>query len=106
MGEGEAGLELLRRLPVDFVKISGEVIARAKDDESARALLPAVVALASQTGAYVIAEGVEDPAMLALVQRPAREGGTGLLGARGGQGWFLGHPEPSVEARQDWPRAA
>ena len=44
VGAGNAGLEMLRELPVDFVKIDRAVIAAAIDDASAQAVTLAIIA--------------------------------------------------------------
>ena len=72
VGAGNAGLELLCSVAVDFVKIDRSVIAKAGTDPSALGVLEAVIAYASRTGATVIAEGIENEAQLALVREPAR----------------------------------
>ena len=67
-------------------------MANAGHDSAARAVLPAIAAFASQTGATVIAEGIEDDDVLALVRRIDE-----LIDAAGprihaGQGFGLGRP--------------
>ncbi len=97
-GAGNAGLEMLSQVPVDFVKIDRTVVARALTDTAARAVLAGIIAIAQETGAYVIAEGIEDSAMLALVR------GVGVAeptnGTRGGvqgvQGFLLGRPSQTM----------
>jgi diguanylate cyclase (GGDEF)-like protein len=94
-GAGNAGLEYLGRLPFGFVKIDGPTVAKAAHDVAARGVVAAIVAFAATTGAYVVAEGIEDQAMLDMV---CRFGSAGLPGApeiRGGQGYFLGRPSPA-----------
>ena len=61
VGEGNSGLELLAALPVDFIKISRDMVSTAIERKEARAVLNAVLAFAQQTDAYVIAEGIETP---------------------------------------------
>lgn len=92
VGEGNSGLELLRRLPVDFVKISRQVVVGALTDRSARAVLHAILAFAHESGGYVIAEGIETRALLDLVQHPGRHTLYAPRGAHGAQGYLLGVP--------------
>jgi diguanylate cyclase (GGDEF)-like protein len=66
-GAGNAGLEMLSQLAVDFVKIDRTIIVKALTDRSARAVMAGIIAIAKETGAYVIAEGIEDMEMLDLV---------------------------------------
>ncbi len=72
---------MLRDLKVDFVKVDREVVWRAMEDSSARAVLASITTFARQTGAYVIAEGIETDAMLEMVHD-----------AQGVQGYLLGRP--------------
>ena len=66
-GSGNSGLEMLSRLPLDFVKIDCEVVARAVDDKKARGVVAGIIAIANASDAYVIAEGIETAEMLKLV---------------------------------------
>ena len=50
VGAGNAGLEMLRELPVDFVKIDHTVIAAALEDTHAQAVLLAIIAYARPRG--------------------------------------------------------
>jgi diguanylate cyclase (GGDEF)-like protein len=93
VGAGNAGLEMLRRMPLDFVKIDREVIVDSSSGGPARAVLLAVLSFAAETGSYVIAEGIETEAMLEHVSHPGRRRpkhrGNGVQGA---QGYLLGRP--------------
>ena len=66
VGAGNAGLEMLRELPVDFVKIDHTIIAAALEDIHAQAVLLAIIAYAGRAGAYVIAEGIESEQILCV----------------------------------------
>lgn len=95
-GAGNAGLEILTKLPLDFVKIDRGIIVKALDDIGARGVLAGIIAIARAVGAYVIAEGIETEEMLALVcsnglGRAARGGAV-----NGVQGYFLQRPSESV----------
>jgi diguanylate cyclase (GGDEF)-like protein len=92
VGAGNAGLELLCSVAVDFVKIDRSVIKSAAGDPSALGVLEAVIAYATRTGATVIAEGIENEAQLELVREPATAGPTPRHAIRGGQGFLLGRP--------------
>src|SRR5207249_1069062 len=67
-GVGNSGLEVLSALPVDFVKIDRSVVAKGLTDKTARAVLAGIEAIARQTSAYVIAEGIENIEMFDLVR--------------------------------------
>jgi diguanylate cyclase (GGDEF)-like protein len=90
-GAGNAGLEMLSQLAVDFIKIDRGIIVKALSDRSARAVMAGIIAIAKETGAYVIAEGIEDMEMLDLVcgQDWAQ---IHLRGVRGVQGYLLRRP--------------
>ena len=70
VGAGNAGLEMLRALPVDFIKIDRAVVANAVEDRGARAVMLAIMAFARESGSFVIAEGIETEAMLELARDP------------------------------------
>jgi diguanylate cyclase (GGDEF)-like protein len=94
VGAGNAGLEMLRALPVDFIKIDRAVVASAVQDRSARAVLLAIMAFARESGSFVIAEGIETEAMLELARDPNPRGEARAIGAQGAQGFLLGRPAP------------
>jgi diguanylate cyclase (GGDEF)-like protein len=93
VGAGNAGLEMLRSLPVDFVKIDRAVIAGSAQGGGARAILHAVISFANEVGAFVIAEGIETEAMLEHVRAPEKSAGLHRrTGVHGAQGYLLGRP--------------
>jgi diguanylate cyclase (GGDEF)-like protein len=92
VGSGNAGLETLRQLPVDFVKIDHSIIAHAATEVSAQAVLVAIVAYARRTGAFVIAEGIESDEILEFVQHAHELHAMQDLSIEGGQGFLLGRP--------------
>lgn len=98
VGVGNSGLEMLRRARPDFVKIDRTVVTEARTDPGARAVLAAIAAFAAETGAYVIAEGIEDDDVLDLVRDA--DGTLGLRGPRidGAQGYRLGRPAAAMPA--------
>ncbi len=86
-GAGNAGLEMLSQLSVDFVKIDRAVLSRALTDRAAYSVLVGILAIARESGISVIAEGIETPEMLALVQQ---------LKVQYGQGYLLGRPDETI----------
>ena len=100
VGAGNAGLEMLRELPVDFVKIDRSVIAGAVDDTHAQAVLVAILAYARRADAFVIAEGIETIDILEFVRNAADLQIVGESPISGGQGYLLGRPssDPSPSA--------
>jgi diguanylate cyclase (GGDEF)-like protein/PAS domain S-box-containing protein len=94
VGAGNAGLEMLRALPVDFIKIDRVVVANAVEDRGARAVMLGIMAFARESGSFVIAEGIETEAMLELARDPEPQGEVRPAGAHGAQGHLLGRPAP------------
>jgi diguanylate cyclase (GGDEF)-like protein len=99
VGTGNAGLEMLRKIGADYVKLDQAVVAAATTEPNARAVLLAMATFARQTGAFVIAEGIEDEETLAFLR------GIEALDVRpetiiqGGQGFELGHPSAQMPSR-------
>jgi len=94
-GAGNAGLEMLSQLSVDFVKVDRAVVNRANTDQAAYSVLVGITAIARESHISVIAEGIENRQILALVQQ---------LKVQYGQGYLLGRPSettPDVNALQD-----
>jgi diguanylate cyclase (GGDEF)-like protein len=97
VGAGNAGLEMLRRLPVDYLKIDRGVISEALVDTAAAGVLAAIIAFAQRTNTYVIAEGIETEAMLAGIKdagRPVRSDQTAVQAA---QGYLFARPQEHIE---------
>src|SRR3954447_22169942 len=97
VGTGNSGLEMLREVGAEFVKLDRSIVAGARGQSNARAVLLAMATFARQTGAYVIAEGIEDDALLQFVRTIddafPREAATMI---QGGQGYGLGRPSATV----------
>jgi diguanylate cyclase (GGDEF)-like protein len=95
VGAGNAGLETLRRMPVDVIKIDRMVIANARADRASRAVLHAIVAFAAESGVEVVAEGIEEQQELALVQSVAQPAAASApRRVHLVQGYLLGRPRP------------
>lgn len=96
VGAGNAGLEMLRRIGAEYVKLDQSIVAAAATEPNARAVLLAMATFAHQTGAFVIAEGIEDEETLEFlrgVEPPNVQPGTII---QGGQGFKLGYPSPQM----------
>lgn len=92
VGSGNSGLEMLSNIEAEFVKLDRSVVCAAATEPGARAVLMAMATFAHQTGAYVIAEGIEDDDTLEFLRRLAeRQALEGTL-VQGGQGFGLGRP--------------
>jgi len=81
----------LSRLPLEFVKVDRDVIVKALGDRNARGVLAGIIAIAENTGAYVIAEGIETTEMLEFVCRLGTQA-TSNRGVHGVQGYLLKRP--------------
>ena len=93
-GTGYSALAYLQRLPIDELKIDKSFVLAMTTDDSARAIVRAIIDLAHTLGLSVVAEGVEDDAARALL-----EGfGCDVL-----QGYWLSRPL-SPEALPGWLR--
>jgi diguanylate cyclase (GGDEF)-like protein len=92
-GSGHAGLEILSKLSVDFVKIDRSLLVQAVDDRTARGVLAGIIAIARETGSYLIAEGIENVALLDFACDAHDARNLTFLGIRGVQGYLLGRPE-------------
>jgi EAL domain-containing protein (putative c-di-GMP-specific phosphodiesterase class I) len=84
VGAEPASLALLPFVQPDVVKLDLRLVQRRADAEIA-SIVNAVRAYAEDTGAVILAEGIETP-QHAQVAR--------VLGATYGQGWLYGRPEP------------
>ncbi|MCD7100318.1 EAL domain-containing protein [Stenotrophomonas sp. MMGLT7] len=87
-GTGFSGLNHLRQVPVDGVKIDKSFVADMQRDPDDLALTSAVISMAHSLGITVVAEGIEQEVQLQLL----RERGCEL-----GQGYLFSHPLRSEE---------
>ncbi len=85
IGAGNAGLRLLADIRFDILKVDLTLVQRSASDGRYSAVLSSVVELATRTGAFVIAEGIEDASQLPPLT---------ALGIVHGQGYHLGRPGP------------
>ncbi len=87
-GTGYSTLTWLQSLPVDQIKIDRSFIMHLPGDGASVAVVRGVMALARELGIEVIAEGVEEPEQLALLEE---------LGCEMVQGYLLGRPRPALD---------
>jgi EAL domain-containing protein (putative c-di-GMP-specific phosphodiesterase class I) len=83
-GSGYSSLAHILKLAPEFIKLDRDLVSGIDVDPVRRALAASLVTFAADTGAQIIAEGVESQAELASLRR---------LGVRYAQGFHLGHPE-------------
>jgi EAL domain-containing protein (putative c-di-GMP-specific phosphodiesterase class I) len=84
-GAGAAAFRYLRSFKVDYVKIDGLYVQHAMRSAQDRGFLVAMVELARNVGAQVVAERIETEAECAAMQE---------LGIGFGQGWLFGKAGP------------
>ena len=91
-GTGYSSLAYLKELPVDEVKVDKSfVLGMGTGDQRDAAIVRAVVAMAHELGLQVVAEGIEDAATYALLQR---------LGCDTAQGYYLSRPCPAEQVER------
>ncbi len=92
-GAGFSNIKYISDLNPDIVKLDRELITGVKEGSRQFKLLGSVVRLCKDMGARVVAEGIETPPELVLVER---------AGVDFCQGYLLGRPETEPDAT-DWP---
>jgi EAL domain-containing protein (putative c-di-GMP-specific phosphodiesterase class I) len=85
-GSGYASLSYIKRLPIDGIKIDRSFISDIETSGAGRAIVDAVVSIASRLALRVIAEGVESEGQAETVRR---------LGVDAIQGFHHGRPRPA-----------
>jgi diguanylate cyclase len=85
VGAGNAGLRLLSQIQFDVMKIDLSLVQASAGREPLTSVLRSLVDLASRWRALVVAEGIETPEQLRMVQS---------LGIPAAQGYLLGRPGP------------
>jgi diguanylate cyclase (GGDEF)-like protein/PAS domain S-box-containing protein len=90
-GTGYSSLAYLKRFPVEIIKIDQSFISGIEFEGENRAIVAAIIGLASSLGLKVIAEGVETAEQLDVVRE---------LGCDIAQGFYISHPVPP-EAFED-----
>ncbi|MCF7989344.1 MAG: EAL domain-containing protein [Thiohalocapsa sp.] len=87
-GTGHSSLSLLRRLPVEFLKIDRSFVADADVSAEGESIVQAIAVMAKRLGLKIIAEGVERPEQEALLQQ---------VGCDLAQGYWYAKPLPYEE---------
>jgi len=82
-GTGHSSLVCLHQFPFDVLKVDQSFIATINQGRDHAALVHAVISLARNLEISVVAEGIETPDQLLMLQ---------ALGCQFGQGFFLGQP--------------
>jgi diguanylate cyclase (GGDEF)-like protein/PAS domain S-box-containing protein len=84
-GTGYSSLAYLKRFPVDILKIDQSFVYGIEHEAENRAIVEAIIRMASSLDLRVIAEGVETPEQLKAVRD---------LGCHYAQGFYIGRPVP------------
>jgi diguanylate cyclase (GGDEF)-like protein len=87
-GTGSSSLRVLRRLPIDTIKVDRSVLASSTEE---RPVLGAAIGIGHALGMRVVAEGVETEQQLLELRR---------LGCDGAQGFLFSRPVPEDEVEQ------
>jgi EAL domain-containing protein (putative c-di-GMP-specific phosphodiesterase class I) len=89
-GTGYSSLTHLRALPLDRIKVDRSFVLRMTEDEDAAALVRMIVSLAQSLKVSVMAEGVENAEIAAMLV---------AIGCANGQGWHFGRAAPAKTTR-------
>lgn len=87
-GTGFSSLSHLRQLPVDTIKIDRSFIRDLIDDRQDRVMVAGIIELAGHLQMRVLAEGVERPEQLTVLDS---------FGCDEAQGFLIGRPMPATE---------
>ena len=90
-GTGYSSLSVLRGLPIDRIKIDRSFIIDLTENEDARAMIEAMLALGRSLRMTTIAEGIELSEQAELLLR---------LGCSEGQGYLFARPMSASQLRQ------
>lgn len=82
-GTGYSSLSYLKSFPISSLKVDRSFVRDLETDQADRAIVKAVLSMASALGLKAVAEGVETAGQLDYIQT---NGGTNV------QGWLLGRP--------------
>ncbi len=88
-GAGYSGLQQIARLQPELIKLDRSLVSGIDGDQALRALCAALMHYTHETGALLVAEGIETEAEAKTLRE---------LGVHRGQGWLLGKPMPLEQA--------
>jgi len=93
VGSGYSSLNLVAALRPDILKVDAAIVRDLDRDETHQSVFRALAGIAADTGALLLAEGVETKAEFDVAQ---------ALGATLGQGYLWGRPTASPELPPRW----
>ncbi|MBR0551753.1 putative bifunctional diguanylate cyclase/phosphodiesterase [Stakelama marina] len=85
-GTGQSTLSYLKHLPAREIKIDKSFVLTIEDSASDQAMVRSSIDLAHELGFDVVAEGVENAAILEMLRK---------MGCDYAQGWHIGRPVPA-----------
>jgi EAL domain-containing protein (putative c-di-GMP-specific phosphodiesterase class I) len=91
-GTGYSSLAYLKRLPVHTLKIDNSFVRNMLEDRQDEIIVNSTINLAHNLGLKVVAEGVENEALLASLNQ---------MGCDEAQGYFIGRPMPILNV-DEW----
>jgi diguanylate cyclase (GGDEF)-like protein/PAS domain S-box-containing protein len=94
-GTGTSSLGYLREYPFDVIKIDRSFVNDLSAGPDTLAVIHATITLVENLGKCSVAEGIETPEQLAILQS---------LGCQYAQGYLLGRPMPEAEIVKSKPR--
>jgi diguanylate cyclase len=96
-GTRYTGFNVLKKLPLDTMKIDQCFIRGIDRSPGMRSLCQTIVAMARQLNLHTVAEGIEEPGELEVMRE---------IGCDAGQGYFFQRPVPADEFEvflREWP---
>lgn len=95
-GIGQSSLDMLRRLPIHWLKLDRSFVARLYADPRTAAVTSGIASLAHALGATVVAEGIESESQRNRLLE---------LGSDLGQGFAIARPAPAAQMPAAFERA-
>jgi diguanylate cyclase (GGDEF)-like protein len=92
-GNGQVGIGVLKRLPVDQLKIDKSFVVPIPSNEKDRRLVGAMIQLAHALDLEVVAEGIEDSDIMQTLL---------AIGCEKGEGFHFSRPIPGPEFTDQW----
>jgi diguanylate cyclase (GGDEF)-like protein/PAS domain S-box-containing protein len=85
-GTGYSSLQYIQRFPIDIIKIDRSFVSGLGEQAGDVVVVQSMIELAQRLGVYTVAEGIERPEQVTILQS---------LGADLGQGYYFSRPIPA-----------